>query len=137
MELPEGWEKKALILLVVVVLVVVIYAYNPFQSKSNVTVNNQSYQPATVTPMPFDQSSSNKSANNSSYGNGTFQITADQAKNIAENSRPGYKAGVPMQGTILLNSTTIAVWMVPLSKSGSVSKTLYIDVTSGRIVQEA
>jgi hypothetical protein len=135
--LPEGWEKKALIVVVIIVFIIVAYAFNPFQPKTNVTSDNLS-SPAAPTIVPLPQSNQGNSSNvssNSSNGTGIpSQITADQAKNIAEQSNPGYVAGQPSQGTIVVNSTTVAVWIVPITKSGS-SKTLYIDVTSGRIVK--
>ena len=134
-DLPEGWEKKALIVVVVIVFIIAAYAFNPFQSKANVTSDNLS--PAAPAIVPLPQSASDNSSNvssNSSNGTGPSQITADQAKVIAEQSNPGYVAGQPSQGTVVVNSTTVAVWIVPISKSGS-SKTVYIDLTSGRIVQ--
>jgi hypothetical protein len=137
-DLPDGWEKKALIVVVVIVFIIAVYAFNPFQTKSNVTSDNLS-SPATPTIVPLPQSSSGNSSNissNSSNNTGTpSQITADQAKNIAEQSNPGYIAGQPSQGAVFVNSTTVAVWIVPITKSGS-SKTVYIDLTSGRIVKE-
>jgi len=136
-DLPEGWEKKALIVVVIIVFIITAYALNPFQSKANVTSNNQS-SPTAPTIVPLPQSNPNNSSNissNSSNNTGVpSQITADQAKNIAEQSNPGYSAGQPSQGTVLVNNTTIAVWIVPITKTGS-SKTLYIDITSGRIVK--
>jgi len=134
-DLPEGWEKKALIIVVVIVFIIAVYAFNPFQPKTNVTSNNTS-TPAAPTIVPLPQSNLGNSSNiSSNSSNSTGILTADQAKNIAEQSNPGYTAGQPSQGTIVVNGTTIAVWIVPITKSGS-SKTLYIDLTSGRIVQE-
>jgi hypothetical protein len=138
-DLPEGWEKKALIVVVVIVFIIAVYAFNPFQPKANVTSDNLSSPAApTIVPLPQPDSgnSSNISSNSSNITNGTpSQITADQAKNIAVQSNPGYIAGQPTQGTVVVNSTTVAVWIVPITRSGS-SKTIYIDLTSGRIVKE-
>jgi hypothetical protein len=136
-DLPEGWEKKALIVVVVIVIIITVYALNPFQPKANVTSDNLSSPAPTIVPLP--QSTSGNTSNissNSSNGTGIpSQITSDQAKNIAEQSNPGYIAGQPSQGTVVVNNTTIAVWIVPITKSGS-SKTLYIDLTSGSIVKQ-
>ena len=136
MDLGEGWEKKALIVVAVVVFMLVAYAYNPFQSKANVTTDNQSYTPpATSTPVNqapvVSNNSSNSSTNNASN---TFLISATQAKSIAINANPGYKASDPMQGTVVINQTTIAVWIVPISKITQPSKTVYVDVNTGKIV---
>lgn len=134
-ELPEGWEKKALIALGVLILILVIYAYNPFGGKSNVSVQNQN--PETIVPVPFPQKNTNTSTNNSSIpGNATFKITVDQAKSIATKARPGYDVGQPIQGSVLVNNTNYNVWIVPLSKNNVVSKTIYIDGNTGIIVLE-
>lgn len=136
LDLKEGWEKKALIVIAVVVVIIVLYAFNPFQPKPNITTYNETPSQNTA-PIPFEQTvttDSNNSTNNT--GNITTQISADQAKSIAEQAFPGYKAGDPMQGTVVLNSTTIAVWIVPL-KSSTSSKTAYVDITTGRIVKES
>jgi hypothetical protein len=137
MDLPENWEKKALIILVVITFMVVAYAFNPFQKSSSYEVQNQTPAPA-GTPVPITQPNFNKSANNSSDfpANITFKLTADQAKNIATQARPGYTTGQPLQGSVVLNGTNIAVWIVPLSKNNVVSKTIYIDANTGIIVQE-
>ena len=135
MDLGEGWEKKALIIVAVVVFMLVAYAYNPFQSKANVTTSNQSYTPpATSSPVSQTPVASNNSSNSSSNANNNFLISSAQAKNIAINANPGYKASDPMQGTIVINQTTIAVWMVPISKITQPSKTVYVDVNTGKIV---
>ncbi|MBI5460400.1 peptidase [Methanobacterium sp.] len=136
MDLGEGWEKKALIIVAVVVFILVVYAYNPFQSKTNVTSTNESYTPP-VTSTPVNQTpvvSNNSSNLSSSSSNNTFLISADQAKNIAVSQNPGYKASEPFQGTIVVNQTTVVVWMVPISKFGQPSKTVYVDVNTGKVV---
>ncbi|HMK54500.1 MAG TPA: PepSY domain-containing protein [Methanobacteriaceae archaeon] len=139
MDLPENWEKRALILVGVVVLIIVIYAFNPFASKANVTTGNQTSSNPQMSTMPFDQSSTNSSGNTTINvtNNGTFQLTAEQAKNIAAQARPGYTAGDPTQETIVIDGVKIGVWKVPLTKTGMPSKTLYIDITSGKIVKES
>jgi len=129
MDLPENWEKKALIAVVAVFLILMIYAYNPFQSKPNVTLQNQS--PNNGVPIPFPQT--NKSSNNST--NATLKLTAEQAKNIAIQSRPGYSVGQPIEGSVMVNNTNYNVWIVPVSKN-SETKTLFIDVNTGIIVLE-
>ncbi|MDO5835705.1 MAG: peptidase [Methanobacterium sp.] len=136
-DLGDGWEKKALIVVGVIVFILVIYAYNPFQPKANVTSTNENYMPPDtylpVTQTPeVTNNSENSSVDNSTKN--TFLITADQAKNIAVSQNPGYKASEPFQGTIVLNQTTIVVWMVPISKLGQPSKTVYVDVNTGKIV---
>ena len=135
-DLGDGWEKKALIVVAVVVFILVVYAYNPFQSKANVTSSNESYAPPdTSTPVTQTPVVSNNSSNSSTNNaNNTFLISADQAKNIAVSQNPGYKASEPFQGTIVVNQTTVVVWIVPISKFGQPSKTVYVDVTTGKIV---
>lgn len=131
MDLKEGWEKKTLIVLVVVILGVGIYAFNPFQTSHNVTVDNQS--PTYTTPAV--QPKVNNSTNNSSSINSTFKLTAEQAKNIASQARPGYSIGQPIQANVMLNNTNHAVWIVPITQN-SISKTIYIDANTGLIVLE-
>lgn len=137
MDLPENWEKKALIILVVITFMVVAYAFSPFQKSSILEVQTQTSAP-TGTPVPITQPAVNNSTTNSSTipANITFKLTADQAKNIAAQGRTGYATGQPIQGSIVLNGTNIAVWIVPLSKNNVVSKTIYIDANTGIIVQE-
>ncbi len=121
----------------VIVIIIFAYAFNPFKSAGNVTVDNQSTVPTNqistpVTPTPSITNNSSNTTNNTI----STLITADQAKSISESANRGYKANDPMQGTVVVNGTTVAVWIVPL-KSGSVSsKTVYIDITTGRIVQQ-
>jgi cytoskeletal protein RodZ len=138
-DLGEGWEKKVLIVVAVVVFILVVYAYNPFRSEANVTSANDSYTPPASTPVspaPVSDNSTNTTNSTSNSGNNSFLITAEQAKNIAIGGNPGYTAGEPMQGTIVINQTTIAVWIVPISKFGQPSKTVYVDVNTGKIVNE-
>ena len=136
-QLPEGWEKKGLLLLGVIAILVGVYAYNPLTpAYTNDSLNQTSTQ--TIIPIPFSQSKI--SANNSSQttntnGNGT-KLTAEQAKKIASQSRPGYTAGQPLQGSVVVNGTTYSVWIVPLSQNIAVSKTIYIDSNTGIIVLE-
>lgn len=139
-DLGDGWEKKALIVVAVVVFILVAYAYNPFQSKANVTSPNESYTTQTssapVSQTPVSNNSANSTNNSDDNGNNSFLISAEQAKSIALSHNPGYTAGDPMQGTVVINQTTIAVWIVPLSKFSQPSKTVYVDVNTGKIVKE-
>ncbi len=137
-DLGDGWEKKALIVVAVVVFILVAYAYNPFQAKPNATVVNDSYRPVSPapasSPVPSVSNDSNNSTDNGE--NNTFLISAEQAKKIALNDNPGYSASEPMHGTIVLNQTTVVVWIVPISKRSQPSKTVYVDVNTGKIVKE-
>ena len=135
-DLGEGWEKKALIVVAVVVFILVAYAYNTFQPKPNITSANESYKPpspARVNPPSIDSNESNNSAETSQ--NNTFLISSDKAKQIALAEYSGYSASEPMHGTIVLNQTTVVVWIVPLTKSSQPSKTVYVDVNTGKIVK--
>jgi hypothetical protein len=137
LDLKEGWEKKALIVVAVVVIIIFVYAFNPFKPAANVTTENQSTVPTSqistpVTPAPTITNNSSNNTNNTI----TTLITADQAKAIAESANKGYKASDPMQGTVVVNGTTVAVWIVPLKSGAFSSKTAYIDITTGRIVQQ-
>ncbi len=129
------WENKALIVVGILVLVILVYAFNPFHAKTNLTGNNDSVVPQTVsvptsTPNTGTVNSSNVT---NTAGNTTFLISEDQAKKIAVQGNIGYIAGGPLQGTIVVNQTTVIVWIVPISK-GSISKTVYVDVNTGKIV---
>jgi uncharacterized membrane protein YkoI len=145
MGLKDKWnsltrEQKGLIGLAVVIIIVVLYAYNPISgtpSDNNTTQVQQATQPTTVTTVPFTQSGSNNTTvSNNTTGNGTNQITAEQAKNIATQSVQGYTAEEPTQGSINVDGASTSVWIVPLSKNNIVSKTLYIDANTGKIVQQ-
>jgi uncharacterized membrane protein YkoI len=131
-------EQKVLVGLAVVVLCVVFYAYHPFTGAAvnNTTQNQDQPQSADVVTVPFQQAGSNNStvSNNTTTSNAT--ITSDEAKNIAEHSQSGYTAGDPTQGSINVDGTETSVWIVPLSKNNAISKTLYIDANTGKIVQE-
>ncbi len=135
-DLGDGWEKKALIVVAVVVFMLVAYAYNPFQAKTTETFPNQTSQPsnAPVTPSPVVSNNSTNTTNSSNNSSNHFLISAAQAKSIAMGQNPGYTASEPIQGTIVLNQTTVAVWIVPLSKFGQPSKTVYVDVNTGKVV---
>lgn len=129
----DGWEKKALVIVGIVVLVILIYAFNPFHAKTNLTGNND-----TVTPQPSNIPSTTQpptvSSNNSTnQGNVTYLISEEQAKKIALQGNAGYTAGDPLQGTVVVNQTTVVVWIVPISRN-SQTKTVYVDVNSGKIV---
>ncbi|WJI08748.1 PepSY domain-containing protein [Methanobacterium sp. CWC-01] len=136
MDLGDGWEKKALIVVAVVVVLLLIYVFNPITPQPDAEFNNTSLSTPSIINMPYDQSTGNTTNPANGTSNVTVQLTAEQAKNIAIQARPGYTAGDPVQETIVIDGITIAVWKVPLSKLGSTSKTLYIDLTSGRIVKE-
>ena len=135
-QLPESWEKRALIVVGVIFVVTVIYAFGPFSfqtAPANDTLNQTS--PQTITPIPFPQkaASANNTTNGSNSTNST-QISAEQAKNIAAQMNPGYAIGQPTQQSLSVNGTTYSVWAVPLSQNG-ISKTIYIDINTGIIVQ--
>ena len=145
MDLKDKWnsltrEQKALLVLGVVILGLVFYAYHPIvgsPDNNNTTQVQQATQPTTVTTVPFTQSGSNNTtASNNTTSNSTSQITAEQAKNIATQSVQGYTAEEPTQGSINVNGASTSVWIVPLSKNNVVSKTLYIEVNTGKIVQK-
>ncbi|BDZ68437.1 PepSY domain-containing protein [Methanobacterium ferruginis] len=132
----DRWENKALIIVGVVVLIILVYAFNPFQAKANITENNDSAVVAPTTSVPVtqpDTSTLNSSNSTNTSGNSTFMISADQAKQIALQGNIGYTAGDPLQGTIVVNQTTVVVWIVPLSK-GSQIKNVYVDVNTGKII---
>jgi len=138
--LEPGWEKKALIVLAVIVLIIGIYALNPFKSSPNVEVQNGAQNNPISTPnqAPVAPNNNNTSNNTTNViitngSNGTFQISADQAKQIALNAYPGYNAGQPTQGTVTLNNNAISVWIVPISK-GTESKEVYVDSKTAIIV---
>ncbi len=138
LDLGEGWEKKALVVVAVVVFILVAYAYNPFQTKPNGTIINDSYTP--VSPAPATPSapdvSNNSNKSTDSNGDSTFLISPDKAKEIALAGNPGYTALDPMHGTVVLNQTTVVVWIVEITKKSYPSKTVYIDVNTGKIVKE-
>jgi len=131
MDLPENWEKIALVGVVAVLIISVIYALNPFPP----TLENDTIQQTTTTTniIPFPKI--NKAKNNTT-GNSTLEITLERAKTIAAQQRPGYTVGNPIQGSVVVNNTTYAVWIVPLLTQNTVSKTIYIDIHTGNIVFE-
>ena len=133
-------EEKALICLAVVVLILTIYAYNPFlmSSDNNSTLENTApSNTASVVPVPFtQQTSNNTTSSNNTTTNSTSQITAGQAQNIAGQANSGYTAGQATQGSITVNGQQTSVWVVPLSKDGSIKKTVYIDSNTGKIIQQ-
>ncbi len=138
--LEPGWEKKALIVLAVIVLIISVYAFNPFKSSPDVEVqsgpaNNPVYTPPQAPVVSNNSSASNNTTNIiiTNNSNGTFQISADQAKQMALNAYPGYTAGQPVQGTVTLNNNPISVWIVPLMK-GAESIEVYVDSATGIIV---
>jgi len=53
MNLPEDWEKKALIIIGAVFILTVIYAFNPFQdTPTNNTTMEQAPSEPTIIPFP-------------------------------------------------------------------------------------
>lgn len=137
MDLPDDWEKKALIVVGIVIIIIVAYAFNPFKSETNITANNESVSVNPVTNMPFDQSSSNSTVNSNGTSNSTSELTMEQATNIAIQANPGYTSGETSKETMVINGVTISVWKVTLTKSGAPSKTLYINAISGKIEKES
>ena len=138
MDLKPGWEKKALIIIGIIFIILVIYAYNPFKSTPNVEIANQTTDAAVTTPAPpvviSDNSTNNTSITNET--NGTFQISADVAKNIASGANPGYTAGQPTQGNVTINNSVFSVWIVPITQA-SISKKIYVDISTGTIIGSA
>lgn len=139
LNLKPGWEKKALLILGIFFIIIIVYAFNPFQSNSNVqVVEDQPTDTASVaTPAPPVVTSNNSTDNTTSNAtNGTFQISADVAKNIATGANQGYTAGQPTQGNVTVNNTVVSVWIVPITQ-GSISKKIYVDMSTGTIVGSA
>ncbi len=134
MDLPDNWEKIALVVVGIVFILTVIYALNPFYTTSNDT--NQESGNQDIVPVPFPKTDTNNDSGNSSI-NITTNITAEQAKNIATQANPGYTAGEPISDSVVVNGTNYTVWKVPLSKPNSSSKTIYIDIQTGLIVLES
>ena len=139
LDLQPGWEKKALIIIVVIALIVVVYANNPFKSNPNVVVDNNSTatSPAPAPTPPQNVVPTNNSTNNTNITNtsGNFQISADQAKQIATAANSGYTAGQPTKGNITINNNNFSVWIVPLTQ-GTKSKNEYVNAATGVIVGE-
>ena len=132
MDLPEDWEKKALIVVGVVFILTIIYALNPYVGTPD---NNDTVQQTTTTTIiPFPKTDNTNDTTNST--NSSFKITLEEAKEIASKSNPSYTVGTPMQGSIEVNGTGYNVWIVPLSQQDVVSKTIYIDANTGIIVME-
>ncbi len=130
MDLKEGWEKKALIGLGVFVLLIIIYAYFiPFSGTPDLSLVQNQITPAPVVPVPFTQPAVN---NSTSTTNGT--LTADQARNITLSANQGYTAGSITQSNLVINGIVYPVWIVSITNNNT-SKTVYVDVTSGKIIQ--
>lgn len=133
LDLQPGWERKALILIGIIVLIIIIYAFNPFQSSSNVQlVQDQPTDTATVSTSTAPVATVNNSTTNTTNET-TFQISADVAKNIAAGANPGYTAGQPTQGNVTINNTVFSVWVVPITQA-SLSKRVYVDMSTGTII---
>jgi hypothetical protein len=135
MDLKDGWEKKALIGVGVVVLAIIIYAYFiPFSGTPEPSLQSNQASNIPATPIPYSVQDVNNSTSNNSTTNGNLTLTADQAKNIAQDAFPTYTIGTPtFQNNININGSSYSVWVVPISLN-STSKTVYID-NSGAIVQ--
>jgi hypothetical protein len=134
MDLKEGWEKKALIGVGIAVLAIIIYAYFvPFTGTPDPSLQtNPTSPPSNPVPIPFMAPTVNNSSNNSTTGN--FTLTADQAKNIAQNAYPNYNIGTPVfQNNININGTIHSAWVIPITLNNT-SKTVYVD-NSGSIIQ--
>ncbi|TMS40324.1 MAG: peptidase [Methanobacterium sp.] len=132
MDLPDNWETKALIIIGAVFILTVIYALNPFQgTPTNNTTMEQTPSEPTIIPFPENErkNDTNNSTNNT-------KITEEDAKRIAGQAYPDYTVGTPLQGSVNVNSTNYFVWIVPLTKDNTASKTIYIDVDNGNIVKE-
>ncbi len=132
MNLSTDWEKKALIVIGAVFILTVIYAFNPFQgSPTNNTTMEQSPSEPTIVPFP-----ENEKKNDTNNSTNHTKVTEEDAKRIASQAYPDYTVGTPSQGSINVNSTTYFVWIVPLTKDNTASKTIYIDADTGNIVKE-
>ncbi len=140
MDLKDGWEKKALIGVAVLVVVIIFYIYFiPYYgtaTTNNTTQNTGQVTTSPAVPIPYTQqgANSNSSSNNSTIS-GNFSLNASQAQNIALNANQGYTAGTPTQGNVVINGTAYSVWIVPITKTNAQSKTVYVDASSGSIVQ--
>ncbi len=132
-DLPDGWDRKALIIIGVVFIISVIYALHPFQGAAPNDTGNVTTPTVTYTHPSPPQVVNNSTKNSTT--NLTTNLTVDQAKNIALQSNPGYAVGQPVQGSVVVNNTSHNVWIIPLSQNG-LSKTIYIDVNTGLIVLE-
>lgn len=133
-------EKKALIVVGVIVLIIIIYAFNPFASSPDVEVQTGTVNAPVSTPQPAPITTQNSTSTNvtnisvSNNTNGTFQISADQAKQTALNANPGYTADEPTLSTLTINNNAISVWLVPLKKDSIPSKEVYVNSETGIIV---
>lgn len=138
LDLQPGWEKKALIILGVIVFIILVYAFNPFNHPNVITDNNTTdispapaVTPAAPVVAPNNSSNFTKNITNVT---GNFKITSDQAKKIVTDANPGFTAGQPTQGNIMINNVTTPVWIVPLMSGGTVTKRIYVDASTGIIV---
>ena len=139
MNLKPGWEKKGLIVLGIIFIIIIIYAFNPFYGSPDAKSQDQAVTAdnGVVTPAPPVVTSNNSTTNNTTANNttnnGTFQISADVAKNIAAGAYPGYTAGQPTQGNVTVNNTLHSVWIVPITQA-SLTKKVYVDIATGTVV---
>ncbi len=140
MELEPGWEKKALIILAVITIIIVIYAYGPFKAETkaeiqNNTTENSAPMPAPTTPVNVSNNTTSTNITNvsvTSGSNGTYIITADQAKKIA--TQQGLTSGEPTKGNLMINNNNISIWIVPLMNGNILIKRVYVDGSTGVIV---
>jgi hypothetical protein len=134
MDLKEGWERKALIALGAVIFIIIIYAYvNPFSGTADNSTQQLQISPTPATPLTYSTVSNNNTGNNSTI-NGNFTVTSARALSIAQNAFPGYSIGSPTQGNVAVNGTAHSVWIVS-AKNSTVSKTIFIDASTGTIIQ--
>lgn len=134
MDLKEGWERKALIGLGIVVVIIILYAYfNPFTGTPDNISQPQVTSPSPATPITFTSPSNNNTTNSSTI-NGNFTYTAAQAQQIAQNANPGFSITSTTQGNVVFNGTAHSVWILAMT-NGTASKTVYVDASSGSILQ--
>ncbi|MBZ2165395.1 PepSY domain-containing protein [Methanobacterium spitsbergense] len=136
MDLKEGWEKKALLGVGIIIFIIIGYAYfAPFTGTPTSNITQNQTTPAQMVPVPYAMPSSNNStSNNNSTTNGTYIITAEQAKTIAINANQGFSAGSVTQGNVKINETSFPVWVVTITNK-AISKTVFVDAKSGNILQ--
>ncbi len=133
MDLKEGWERKALIGLGIAFVIIILYAYfAPFGGTPDNTSQPQ-VTTGTVTPITFMSPTNNNTTTNSTL-NGNFTLTAQQAQQIAQNANQGFTISSTTQANIAFNGTQHSVWILAMN-NGTTSKTVYVDATSGTILQ--
>ncbi len=133
MNLPNNWEKKALIVVFVVLIATLIYSFNPFLGTptNNTTTIEQGPSDPSVVPFP-KKDNANETGNSST--NSSTKITQDDANRIATQANPGYTVDTTTPGSVSVNGTSYFVYIVTLTKENEPSKTIYIDADTGIIV---